>query len=126
MGARLRLRTPTGAGAKPAAPFQELDGIRARLVRTQATRRQEVDEFLAASARSMGIFASCRAGAFSGGFAIQSAGRTAAARPPVFSVAQIRRCSPRSPACIAALFGVASIARAPRTAARLRANTPPI
>src|SRR5260370_40138214 len=97
MGDRLRLRTPTGSGAKPAAHFPELGGIRARLVRTQAARRQEVDEFLAASARSMGIFASCRAGAFSGGLAIQSAGRPAAPRPTVFPGARIRRGSDAAP-----------------------------
>src|SRR5258708_38948946 len=118
MGDRLRLRTPAGAGAKPATHFPELDRICAGLVRTQAARRQGMDEFVAASARSMGIVASWRAGAFSGGFAIQSAGRTAAARPTVFSVAQIRRGSQRSPACIAALCGVASNARATRTEAR--------
>src|SRR5260370_11743513 len=118
MGDRLRLRSPVGPGAEPAAHLAELDRIRARLVRTQATGRQEMDEFMAASARSVGLFTAGRAGAHSRGFAIQSACRTAAACPPVLSVALVQAGSQRSPACVAALCGAASNTRATGIAAR--------
>src|SRR5260370_5295142 len=105
MGDRLRLRAPDGSGAKPAAHFPELDGIRARLVRTQATRRQEMDEFVAASAGSVGLFAAGRAGACSDSFAIQSACRTAAAGSSVFFYAPDPEGSPPVPPCLPGLFG---------------------
>src|SRR5258708_25489789 len=82
-----------------------------------------MDEVLAASAGRAGLFAADRAGAFSGGLAFQSSCRTDPPRPSVLSIARIQSGPQRSPACIAALCGAASNARAARTDARCVADT---
>src|ERR1700686_651336 len=81
-----------------------------------------MDEVLAASAGGAGLFVAGRAGAFSGGVAFQSSGGICPAGAFVFSITRAQCSAQRSPACIAALCGVASNARAARTDARCVAN----
>src|SRR5207245_10347690 len=78
MGDRLRFRTPSGAGAEPAAQLEELGRRSADLVRTQTTQRQEMAEGLAISTWHAGLSAAGCAGAVARRAAVQGPGGTAA------------------------------------------------
>src|SRR6516162_4511961 len=83
MGDWLRLRTPGGAGAKPAAQFAELGRIGARVVRAEATGRKALAAIVADPAWRAGLPAAGGAGAAAPGFTLQGALRTGSAGSPV-------------------------------------------
>src|SRR5215467_4947295 len=112
MGDWLRFCPPGGAGAEPAAWFEELGRIGAGLVRQKAAGRQAMAEVLAAQPWLAGLFASGGAGASAPGAALQRAGGSDSAGSPdsADSCGQIRAL--RSSACFTVVCGVVAHAGA--------------
>src|SRR5207245_4303700 len=108
MDDRLRVRTPSGAGAEPAAQLEELGGRSADLVRTQTTQRQEMAEGLAISTWHAGLSAAGCAGAVARRAAVQRAGGTASSISTLPADSRVESGTRRSAACLAAVCRTAA------------------
>src|ERR1700745_2005375 len=123
MGDWLRLRTPGGVGAKPAAQFAELGGIGTRVVRAEATGRKALAEIVADPAWRAGLPAAGGAGAACSGFTLQGALRTGSAGSPVRSHPRGQARELGSKTCFEALCRIAENSGAARIIAGGNAKT---